>query len=100
MVRLVSMEESDAVPLPNAWNPAHEAVWRENAPDEPWAIHLRHPTYPFEGPNQGSLLDDRSETLIDFAARYLRKVSSTLGLTAAAGGPDIFQPGLPNFVDA
>jgi hypothetical protein len=87
------------VPLPNDWNPAHEAVWRENAPGTTRAINLRHPTYPYEGPDQGALPDDQSDTLIDFAATYLRKVSSALGLTATFGVSDIFQPGSSQFID-
>ena len=87
------------MPLPQAWSAAHDAIWRENAPGTTRAIHLRHPTYPFEGPNQGSLPDDRSDTLIDFAATYLRKVSSTLGLTAVVGVSDIFQQNTSRFLD-
>ena len=85
--------------LPHVWNPDYEAVWRENAPGTTRAITLRHPTYPYEGPNQGAIPDDHSDTLIDFAATYLRKVSSTLGLTAALGVSDILQQGSSKFLD-
>ena len=88
------------MPLPNDWNPADEAVWREDAPGTTWAINLRHPTYPYEGPDEGTLPDDHSDTLIAFAATYLRKVSSTLGLNEALGVSDIFkEPNSPEFRD-
>ena len=85
------------MPHPGDWNPAHEAVWRENAPGTSRAINLRHPTYPYEGPNQGTLPDDHSDTLIDFAATYLRKVSSAFGLNEMLGVPDIFEPDSSTF---
>jgi hypothetical protein len=90
------------MPLPPAaWNPNHEAVWREDAPGTNRAITLRHPTYPFEGPDPGGTIpNDLSDTLIDWAATYLRKVSPLLGLNTALGLSDIFEPSSSQFVTA
>jgi hypothetical protein len=89
------------MPLPNAWEPTHEAVWRENAPGTNRAITLRHPSYPYEGPNAGGTIPDaENDTLIDWAATYLRKVSPLLGLNAALGLADIFETSSSKFVTA
>ena len=86
------------MPPPHVWDPHHAAVWRENAPGTTRAITLRHPNYPYEGPNSGGTIpDDASGTLINWAATYLRRVSSLLGLNAAVGLPDIFEPSSSNF---
>jgi hypothetical protein len=89
----------NAVPHPHVWDPAHEAVWRENAPGTTRAITLRHPNYPYEGPDPGGTIpNDDSDTLINWAATYLRRVSSALGLNAALGLSDIFEPSSWKFV--
>jgi hypothetical protein len=89
------------MPLPHDWDPTHEAVWRENAPGTTRAITLRHPDYPYEGPGiQGTIPNDHSDTLISWAATYLRRVSSELGLNAALGLTDIFEPSSSQFVAA
>ena len=86
------------MPLPHVWEPTHGAIWRENAPGTTRAITLRHPTYPYEGPNLGSIPNDHSNTLINFAATYLRKVSSMFGLNAALSEADIFEADSSNFL--
>jgi len=89
------------MPRPLAWDPTHEAVWRENAPGTTRAITLRHPNYPYEGPNTGGTIPhDDTDTLIDWAATYLKVVSPLLGLNAALGLPDIFESSSSKFLAA
>src|SRR5215510_1601101 len=89
------------MPPPHAWEPTHAAVRRENAPGTTRAISLHHPTYPYEGPGTGGTIPgDGTDTLIDWAATYLRKVSPQLGLNAALGLSDVFEPGSSQFVAA
>jgi hypothetical protein len=89
------------MPPPHAWISTHAAIRREDAPGTTRAITLHHPNYPYEGPGAGGTIpDDDTDTLIGWAATYLRKVSPLLGLNAALGLSDIFEPASSQFAAA
>ena len=79
------------------WDVEHPAIWPEHAPDG-HTIMLRHPSYPYEGPTDGTIPNDRSATLINFAAGYLRKVSAILGLPGILEAADPDHPDVLTFV--
>ena len=81
------------------WISNHPAIWEERAPHGDRAIMLRHPTYPYEGPTDGTIENDHSRALTRFAAAYLQRVRARLGLPPLFEG-DPLETGSSAFITA